>query len=253
MASFSREEELKLWEDFVKNNDYKALKKLKYSLRGMIRSIVSKYINKDGSVSEAQILARIDGELPNILRKYNPSSGNQLNTFLYPHIVGHVKNAVKENQLEAHVPRTEAPQVSYYRSGLESARLEYGDNPTDQQILQFAPELNDIAGVQKAKQYHVRTSIGDVMHGTGEGDPVQFKDQFMNHGFTQSSLEASLKLNDVKKTIEDLNPQDKRIVEEYVFNGRHVTDIALSLGVSSSKVRKVIKDWQESVKQKGIV
>lgn len=253
MANFSREEELKLWEDFVKKNDYKALKKLKFSLRGMIRSIVAKYINTDGSVSEAQILARIDGELPNILRKYDPNSGNQLNTFLYPHIVGHVKNAVKENQLEAHVPRTEAPQLSYYRSGLEAAKLEYGDSPTDNQILQFAPELNNLEGVQKAKQYYVRTSIGDVLHGSGEGDAVQFKDQFIHNGFTQSSLDASLKLNDVKIAIEALNPQDKRIVEEYVYNGRHVTDIALSLGVSSSKVRKVIKDWQESVKQKGIM
>lgn len=252
MANFSREEELQLWKDFVEKNDYKALKKLKYSLRGFIRSLVSRNINTDGSVSEAQILARIDGELPNILRKYDPNRGVQLNTFLQNHLTGHIKNAVKENQLEAHVPRTEAPQLSYYRSGLEAAKLEYGDKPTDKQILQFAPELNNIAGVQRAKQYHVRTSIGDAMHGSGEGDAVQFKDQFLNNGFTESALDASLKLNDVKKTIETLNPQDKRIVEEHIYNGRHVTDIALSLGVSSSKVRKVIKDWQDSVKEKGI-
>lgn len=252
LLQFTREQELEFWKAYVEKDDIKALKKLKYSLRPFIFSIVNGKINTDGSVTEAQILARIDATLPTLLKKYNPNQGVQLNTFLKSHLDGIVRNAVKENQLEAHVPRTEAPQLNHYRDGLQAAQIEFGPNPTNQQILQFAPQLQSLSGVERAKKYHVRTTIGDATHGDGD-DPLQFKDQFTNNGFSQNDLDVSLKMNELKVSIQSLNPQEKRVIEEYVFNGKNMTDIALTLGLSSSQVRRIIKSWQETAKQRGLV
>lgn len=256
-ARFTKEEELELWRKFTKENDVKALKKLKLSFRPAIQSIVSKEMNKDGSITQAQIMARIDGEFPGILKKYDPnfSGGAALGTFVIGQVTWFVKNAVKENQLESHVPRSEASKLDHFRKAKDLANIEFGKSPTDEQILKYAPNFDGLNELRRIKQYNVETSIGDAKHQSSRsdsGNSVQFKDLFADNTFGENDIETSLRMDELKRLMKELNPQEKRIVEEYVFNNRQLTDIALTVGLSSSGVRNVLKRWEERVKESGL-
>lgn len=253
---FTKEEELELWRKYTQENDIKALKKLKLSFRPAIQSVVSKRINIDGSVTEAQIMARIDGEFPNILRKYDPnfSGGASLGTFIIGQTEYLVSNAVKENQLESHVPRSEAAKLDQFRRAKSMAQIEFGKNPSDSQILKYAPGIGGLNELQRIKQYNVTTNIGDAKHTAAgsDGGTVRFKDLFSNDEFDEDFIDSSLRMDEIKRLMKELNPQEKRIVEEYVFNNRSLTDIALSVGLSSSSVRNVLKRWEQRVKESGL-
>ena len=247
----TQEEEMELVKQYQNTGDLKALKKLKISLRPLVRQVSSQVKSTGNDVSISQIAIRADGHIPGLIKKYNPSEG-QLNTYLTNQLQFLLKNAVSENQLGAHVPRPEHSNLFTYQRAKQQAEIEFGKNPTPQQILQVEPRLKTVDEINRISQYNKTTLVGDAKFGSEEEGFVSFKDQFNGNAFDPNDRLRSLQMDELKRLMNELDPQEKRIIEEYVFSNRSMMDVSLSLGLSSSQVRKTINNWKELVKSKGL-
>jgi RNA polymerase sigma factor (sigma-70 family) len=250
MATYDRQTEMELLRQFQTTGDVKAFKKLQISLRPLIRKIVMQQKPAGDDITPAQLAIRASGELPRLLKNYDPSKG-QLNTYITNQMQFLMQNAVKENLLGPHVPRPEQDGLYVFQQGLNQASLEFGPNPTAKQILKFAPGLGSINEVDRIQQYNKKSFVGDVRHGSEETGFVSFKDQYLKTEVDPQDRLRSLQMDNLKQLMNELDPQEKRVIQEYVFHEKSMTDVALSLGLSSSQVRKTITDWKEKVKAKG--
>lgn len=250
-ARFTKEEEMELLRKFQVEGDLKALKKLNISLRPIINRVISQVKPNSDEMTKAQLGIRANGELPKILKNYDPSIA-ALNTYVTNQLSARLGNAVKENILGPHVPRPEQDGVWAYKQGLSQAQVEFGPNPTPKQILKFSPSLKTPEEVDRISQYNTSMLIGDAKHEGEDGGFVNFKDQFTGVNYGENDKLHSLQLDQLKMVLNELNPQDKQIIEEYVWNNKSMADVALSLGLSSSQVRKAVQDWKAKLSQRGL-
>lgn len=247
----SQEEELELVKEYQETGSSKALKRLKISLRPLIRRVVDRSKSSGNEITTAQIAIRADGHLPALFKNYDVSKG-QLNTYLTTNLQFLLKNAVSENQLGAHVPRPEHDNLFTYQQAKQNAEIEYGNNPTPEQILQFDPKLKSVDEVKRISQYNKKTLVGDAKFGNDEEGFVAFKDNFNAPVFDTNDRLRSLQMDQLKQLMNELDPQEKKIIEEYVFKEKSMMDVSLSLGLTSSQVRKTINNWRDLVKTKGL-
>lgn len=248
----SKEEEMELLKKFQKDGDLKAFKKLRISLRPLIMRVVSGARPSGNEITDFQLAARADSHLYNLLKNYDEKE-SQLNTYLMNNLNYLMRNAVSDNQLGAHVPRPEQNNLHNYRQAKQYASLEYGNNPTPEQILEFTPNLKTTDEVNRISQYHKETRIGDSLHGSDETGFVAFKDNFNANEFDKDDHLRSLQMDQLRRLMNELEPEEKKIINEYVFNERSMADSALALGMSSSQVRKVITKWRRMVDERGIM
>lgn len=247
-----QDEEMKLLKEYQQTGDLKALKKLKISLRPLIRNVASRAMPSSNEISISQIIIRADGHIPSLLKKYNPSEG-QLNTFLTNQLTYLLKNAVSENKIGPHVPRPEHDNLFQFQQAKRNAVAEYGKDPTSEQILQFDPRLKSVEEIDRIKQYNNQSLVGDAQFGGSDEDDsvVAFKDLFNTQTVDPNDRLRSLQMDQLRQLMDQLDPQERKIIEDYVFNEKSMMDVALSLGLSSSQVRKTVTRWRGLVKEKG--
>lgn len=249
----TEQEELELVKKFKETGDMKAFKRLRVSLRPLIRSAIYSALPNSNEVSAAQIAVRIDGMLPDILRDFDESKGVKLNTFITNSVRYRARNTVSESVLGAHVPRPEHTAIFRYRQAKKQAEIEYGLNPTPEQILKMNPTgLKSVEEVERISKYDTSTLIGDMKFGDDDDGFVRFKDQFMKSRDTSKEQDASLLLDEMRKLQKEFPEQDQKIIEEYIFNERTLTDTALRVGVTTSRVRTVTAKWKKQLKDKNI-
>lgn len=247
----TQQEELELVKKYQQTGDEKALKKLKISLRPLIRQLASKAKSSGNEITLSQIEIRADGRLPALLKKYDHSTA--LNTYLTSQLQGEFKNAVSENQLGAHVPRPEHDSLFSYQQAQRHATVEFGPNPTPEQLLQVNPGLKSVEEINRLSQYNKKTLVGDAKFGNDDDDSfVTFKDNFNAQPFDKDDHLRSLQMDQLKQLMAQLDPQERKIIESYVFSEKSMINIALQLGLTSSQVRKAIVNWRELVKSKGL-
>lgn len=253
VLKLTEEEELELVKKFKEQGDMKAFKRLRISLRPLIRSAIYSALPNSNEVSAGQIAVRIDGMLPDILRDFDESKGVKLNTYITNSVRYRARNTVSESVLGAHVPRPEHTAIFRYRQAKRQAEIEYGMNPTPEQILKMNPAgLKNVEEVKRISQYDTNTLIGDMKFGDDDDGFVQFKDQFLKTRDTSKEQDASLLLDEMRQLQKELPEQDQKIIEEYIFNERTLTDTALRVGVTTSRVRTVTAKWKKKLKEKNI-
>lgn len=251
-ARFTREQEMEFVRQYQQTGDLKALKKLNISLRPIIQRVVSNAKPGSNEMTTAQLAIRANSELPAIIKKYNPDTGVALNTFVTNQLGFLVGNSVKENLLGPHVPRPEQDNLYAYRQGVSQAKMEFGSNPTPKQILKFAPKLGNEDEVKRIKQYDRSVLIGDHKQEGEDGGFVTMKDAFGNDDSYTDPTYMSLQMDQLRALMNELNPQERRIIEEYTFKDKSMMDVSLSLGLSSSEVRKTVVAWKKRLQEKGL-
>lgn len=249
----TQEEELELVKEFQKTGDKKTFLKLQRSLKPLIRSIIKQRMPNNSEMTEGQLAIRVARVLPDVLRNYNPNQ-TQLNTYLMNTLPGHITNAVSENKIGAHIPRPEQAKVFHYRQAKRQAQLEFGNNPTPEQILSMnRSKLKDVSEVKRLAQYDKKTLIGDQKFGNESDGYVQFKDQFLQSNDTNKEQTDALKLDQIKKVIkEDFSPEQQVILNTYLFEGKSIMETALSKGFTHHEVRKTLNLWKKKVKEKNL-
>lgn len=248
----TKEEELALVKEYQTTGDMRAFKKLRSSLKPLMYGVIRNQKPAGSEMTDTQLLMRLHSHLPDLLKKYDPKF-SQLNTYLIDNMTQLTRNAVSENKLGAHVPRPEHTNKYRYSEAKRKAEQEFGFNPTPEQILQMDPRLKSVDEVKRISQYDRKTMIGDIkFSGEDGGNGVDFKDQFLAFGGSEKEQMHGLQIDKMRELQRELPDDEAAIIEEYIFKEKSLMATALSLGETSSRVRKVLDKWKLTMKEKGL-
>ncbi|PGQ88207.1 sigma-70 family RNA polymerase sigma factor [Priestia megaterium] len=245
-GQLSKEEELQLVKDY-QAGDPQAYTKLRISLRPLVEKAIADAIPSGNTVSASNLRMRADTYLPQILDGYDPSRGFKLNTYITSNLKGYLKNAVRENMIGPYVPRNQHDDLNRYRQSIRDAEMEYGRNPTEEQIRQFYP-TDAITDFDKIKTYHVNSFLGDAVYGDEDDEEAMtFKDQF-NHdeGITEDDLYDSMFEEEQNQMVtEKFTPTEQKVIDLVTKEGQPFVQVALSLGLSTADIRKIMRRWYQ--------
>jgi DNA-directed RNA polymerase specialized sigma subunit len=193
-------------------------------------------------------------ELPKILQNYDQNRDIKLKTFVTSQLKGYLRNAVAENVSGAYVPRNQHTDLERYRQAVRDAQMEFGHNPSEDQIRSFYPEDEASTSFDKIKQYHLNNYLGDATFGQGEeSEGLTFKDQFANDEDTidHDDLFSSLYDDEENDIIaKNFTAQEQQVIDKVNKEGQSFVNAALSLGISTAEVRKTMRRWHEITKNK---
>jgi DNA-directed RNA polymerase specialized sigma subunit len=243
----SEEDELHLLKQF-QAGDTKAGNKLKLSLRPLVEKTIVDVSPSGSDVSSSNLRMRAHIELPKILQNFDQNRDIKLKTYVTNMLKGYLRNAVAENVSGPYVPRNQHTDLERYRQAVRDAQMEFGQNPTEEQIRKFYPE-DASTEFHKIKQYHLNSYLGDATFGNDEeNDGLTFKDQFTANDDTINDDDLFSSLYDEQENdiiSKNFTPQEQQVIKKVTKEGQSFVSTALSLGITTAQVRKIMRRWHE--------
>lgn len=242
----NEEEELDLLRKY-QGGDPKAFKKLRLSLRPLVEKAISDAIPSGNEVSASNLRMKADVELPKILQKYDDSQEVKLKTFILGQLKGYMRNTAAENVSGPYVPRNQHPDLNRYKQAVREAEMEYGKNPSEEQIKSFYPK-DATTPFDKIKHYHVNSYLSDAVFNEGEdGEGMTFKDQFTDgHKVDDDDLFSDLYDDEEQDTVgQHFTPHEQAIINKVTKEGQPFVQVALAHGMSTGDVRKIMRRWND--------
>ena len=246
-GQLSEQDELDLVRQY-KGGNMQAYTKLRLSLRPLIEKAIADAMSSGNQVSASNLRMRADREMPKIIQGFDTEKDVKLKTYIIGRLSGYLRNATAENMPGPYVPRNQHSDLQKYKGAIRSAELEFGKNPSEDQIRAFYPNEPHMTDFDKIKQYHVKSYLADATFGEDdESDGLTFKDQFtqgnvINQDDLYSSIDEEEKDDVVKQ---NFTPTEQQIINAITKDGKSFAETALSLGVSTSEIRKTIRRWHE--------
>ena len=240
----SEDDEMSLLKKY-QNGDMQAYSKLRLSLRSLVEKAIADAIPSGGQVSPSLLRMRADTHMPTILQNFDSTRDIKLKTYVLSSLKGYLRNAAAENMSGPYVPRNQHSDLYKYKQALRSAEMEFGHSPSDEQVRQFYPESETINSFDKIKQYHVNSFLGDAAYGEDEEEALTFKDQFsQNQAYDDNHAISSIFEEELKEQItNDFTPNEQEVIERVNQKGQSFVEVALSLGISTADVRKIMRRW----------
>lgn len=241
----TQEEEKDLVKKF-QQGDLAAYRRLRISLRPLMEGVIGNALPSNNSISSSNLRFRAENELRDILLKYDPNQNVKLSTYVTGQLRHRLSNATKENVIGPHVPRNQHDDLYRYRQAIRSATMEFGTNPTEDQIKQFYPQ-DSRNPFDKIKHYHVRNFLSDAeFGGEDEDDPLTFKDKFTvgQNTITDDDLFASDFEEDHNELVSThFNNKEQQVIDKVMKEGQRIVQVALSLGMDTSEVSKIMRRY----------
>jgi RNA polymerase sigma factor (sigma-70 family) len=139
-------------------------------------------------------------------------------------------------------------QASWQQPHEEEAVLEASMDTSDATDSEEELATNRPMGVSVKRPYYTSILSIDGIADSGDGDsPYDFiKDQ----SFTpDEDLENTELIKSIKKAIQELPPKERTIVEYRFYRNMQVKDIAAMIGLSSSRITRIVQGAIETVRQ----
>ena len=239
------------------NGDPKAYLKLKKSLQGIIRTAVRDAHRNNPSMDEHLLVTRANAELPKIIKKYNAShdSGAKLSSWVMTQLRHLLMNATHEYEEGSHVSRAYRQDLNRLQTAKANAQMEFNkDQPQNHELLKFLPDNWDDEKLENIKKYDRLNRIGDIDHSGDEDDPVYFKDQFIQDTtYGEGDDISEMNISRMERLMRDkLTDDERKIVEMVNVQGQPKIKVAMSLGTTSPRIKKVLEKWKNILEQEGI-
>lgn len=252
--NFDKEQE-KQWAKEYQNGDQMALRKLRYSMDGIIKSVVRQKLGSYTHVTDIDLLIAAEKNFPDIIKIYEPSKG-ELNTHVINRLQYLLGNEINESYGGLHVSRPDRVKLNEFRRAKREAEAEFGGMPTDTQIYSFVKKdyfTENWDEFQRVKKYDKVSPVGDATFGSksNEGDDIVLTKDLHKDviGYDPNDDLDAMKLDRYKQLAkQQLTPQEYEIVDKTLFQGITRIKVALSMGLSSSQLANAIKKWDEIVK-----
>lgn len=238
--------------------DLNAYKQLRRSYQGLIDHLIQRWRPKHGKVSAAQLRMSAEWAFPHGVMKYDPNHEKQatLLSWMTGHMEGNIRNAVADLDIGPHVSRTHHANLKKYNDAVNEARMEFGPNPTEKQIIKYLPEDFNMDQLDLIKRLVHTTTLGDVATKNEEGSSILFRDQFTGADASDHPDEIfhDMQIDRIKDVMRRrLTPQEYAIIDSRIIQGKSMADVGMAQFVSSTKLRSVIEHWNKIKKEEGLV
>lgn len=245
-GKLTEDEEMDLLHQYH-TGDTKAYGKLRLSLRPLVEKAIADSIPGGNEVSASNLRMEAEIKLPKILKDYDANQNVKLKTFIIGQLKGYLRNKAAENVSGPYVPRNQHPDLNRYKQAIREAQMEHGKNPTEEQIKQFYP-AEAATPFDKIKHYHVNSYMSDAVFNEGEdGEGMTFKDQFTDgHKVEDDDLFSDLYDEEEQDMVgQHFTPHEQEIINKVTKEGQPFVQVALSNGMSTGDVRKIMKRWHD--------
>lgn len=246
-GQLTEEEEMDLLDKFQKG-DTQAYKKLRISLRPLVEKAISDATPSGNEVSTSNLRYKADTEMMKILQNFDIHRGIKLKTYITSQLKGYLRNTAAENMSGPYVPRNQHTDLNRYKQAIRDAQMEHGRNATEDQIRQFYPHEEATTEFDKIKHYHVNSYMSDAVFGEdSEGDGVTFKDQFTDGmAITNDDLFDDIFAEESEQKVsQQFTETERQVIDRITKDGQPFVQVALSLGLSTSEIRKIMRRWHD--------
>lgn len=233
------------------NGDTQAYSKLRLSIRPLVEKAINDAIPSGNEVSASNLRMRADIEIPKILQNYDSNRDVKLKTFILGQLKGYLRNTAAENVSGPYVPRNQHPDLHRYKTAIREAEMEHGRNPSEEQIRSFYPK-DATTPFDKIKHYHVNSYLSDAVFNDGEdGEGMTFKDQFTDGTkVDDNDLFSDLYEDEENDLVSNhFTPDEQTVIQKVTKEGQPFVQVALSHGMSTGDVRKVMRRWHDLTEQ----
>lgn len=249
------QKELELVEKY-KAGDQLAFRQLQVSLRPLIDKLISEAMPNSNALDASTLRLTVTAKLPDILKKYDANKNTRLSTFVYSQLRGHLGNTVKENVSGPHVPRNQATDLYRYDQAVREAHMEFGKNPPEETIKQFYMQNGGLTPYDSIKQYKVKSFQSDAVFSGGdtEGELLTFQDKF-SPGLTIQNDEHIQSMRDDENQqilMRDFDWTEQQVINKVEKEGQTFAQVALSHGLTTAQVKKIMRRWLKVTGEEGI-
>lgn len=244
-GQLSEEQELELLKKWQTTGDKTTYNQLMLSLRPLVEKMIVDAMPSGKDVSSSILRMKVHAKMPQILTEFEADRGNKLKTFIISKLKGELRNTVSENVGGAYVPRNQHSDLQKFEQAIRSAEMEFGNRYTEDQVRGFYPQVGVANDFDRIKQYYKKNYNADAVFGGDEN--VTFKDQFTSgNSISKDDIYNDIFEEEMEEQVKDrFSPQEKLIIDRLTKNGESLTQVALSVGVSTGEVRKIIRRWYE--------
>jgi DNA-directed RNA polymerase specialized sigma subunit len=237
--------------------DLNAYKQLRRAYQPLINHLVQKWKPGHGKVSAAQLRMSAEWAFPHGVMKYDPNHEKQssLHTWMTGQLDGNIRNAVADLDIGPHVSRSNQSALKRYNDAVNEARMEFGQNPTEKQIIKYLPEEFNMEQLDLIKRLVHTSTIGDVATKNEDGSSLLFRDQFTGTTISDHPDEVyqDIRIEHIKDVMRRrLTPVDYAAVYARMIDGQSMADIGLRQNMSSTKLRAAIARWNQIKQEEGL-
>ena len=244
-------QELEWVKQYQQTGDTQAFLQLKKSLRPIIERVIND-TKPSGNAMDVSILRMTaTAKLPDILTNFDVNQNTKLSTYVFNSLKGNLGNTVKDNISGPKVPRNQQPDLHRYRQAQREAHMEAGKYAPDDLVAKFYSQNGGVTPFENIKQYNVRSLQSDAVFSGGddEGELMTFQDQFTPKMDDFEPLDSIV--NDEHDGILQTKflPHEQQVITRITKDGQSFAQVALSLGVSTGEIKKIIRRWLKVTNQ----
>ena len=230
----SHEETLDLIDKVQRTGDEQAKEILIENNLGLVRSVVSKFLNIGYDRDDLFQLGSIG--LIKAIYKFDPRFNVKFSTYAVPMILGEIKRYLRDNN-SIRVSRS-VREIAYKALAIQD-RIRKEEN-RDARIEEIAKELKinkeEIAMSLDAIQEPISLQEPAYMD---SNDTINVMDQISDKKNTDEMWTESLT---IAQLMRNLNEKEKSIISKRYFEGRTQMEIADEIGISQAQVSRLEKD-----------
>ena len=236
----SHEETLRLIE-LVQNGDNEAKEILIESNLGLVRSIVTKFLNIGYERDDLFQLGSIG--LIKAIYKFDPTFNVKFSTYAVPMIIGEIRRYLRDNN-PIRVSRS-LKDIAY--KALQVRERLVRNNAKEPTVSEIAKELElqveDVVMALDAIQDPI--SLFDPVY-QDNGDAIFVMDQVQDKKDTDENWLQEIAL---KEAIKKLNGRERLVLDLRFYKGRTQIEVADEIGISQAQVSRIEKNALKNMRK----
>ena len=238
----SHEETLDLIDKVQRTGDEQAKEILIENNLGLVRSVVSKFLNIGYDRDDLFQLGSIG--LIKAIYKFDPRFNVKFSTYAVPMILGEIKRYLRDNSA-FRVTRSLRDLSYLIAQTREKYVKEHNEEPTIDKICELTKAAKEDV-ILAIDSTVAPMSIYDCVYNDG-GDQIYLLDQLKNE---KEESENTIDKIAIEQVLGKLSDKEKYIITKRYFNDKTQSELAEELGVSQAQISRIEKNALERMKKR---
>ncbi|RAS86590.1 RNA polymerase sigma factor SigB [Priestia endophytica] len=234
-TKLSKEEVIKLIDQYQKNNDEDAQDRLVIQYKGLVESIARRY-SKGGNIHEDISQVGMLGLL-GAIRRFDPSYERSFESFAVPTIVGEIKRFLRDKTWSVHVPRRIKELGPRIKATVEELTTKLQRSPKVQEIAEHLEvSEEEVLETMEMGQSYQALSVDHSIEADSDGSTVTILDLVGQRENGYETVDQRLVL---ERVLHVLTEREREIIQCTFMENLSQKDTGEKLGISQMHVSRL--------------
>lgn len=234
-TKLSKEEVIKLIDQYQKNNDEDAQDRLVIQYKGLVESIARRY-SKGGNIHEDISQVGMLGLL-GAIRRFDPSYERSFESFAVPTIVGEIKRFLRDKTWSVHVPRRIKELGPRIKATVEELTTKLQRSPKVHEIAEHLEvSEEEVLETMEMGQSYQALSVDHSIEADSDGSTVTILDLVGQRENGYETVDQRLVL---ERVLHVLTEREQEIIQCTFMENLSQKDTGEKLGISQMHVSRL--------------